>query len=80
MYFSSIELSTCGIISPLKSIDYLIKQLKPDIDNNRLLRSWFYQKYKCNKTFIDHNIQSTQNFISNKTKSMYNVIDVNIHN
>lgn len=77
---ADIEVSTCGIISPLKALNYLIKKLESDIVTIDYRVRGFTRDINGIKYFIDHNIQSIQNFITDNIKSMYNMIDVNINN
>lgn len=76
---ADIEVSTCGIISPLKALNYLIKKLESDIVTIDYRVRGFTRDIYGIKYFIDHKISSIQNFISNKIKSMYNMIDVNMN-
>ncbi len=74
-----IEISTCGIISPLKILNYLINKLKSDIITiDYRIRGFTRDKYG-KKYFIDHKIKSIQNFLENKIKKIYDMIDTNIH-
>ena len=66
---ADIEVSTCGVISPLKALNYLIHQLESDIVT---------VDYRV-KHFIDHEINSIQNFMSEDMKAMYDMVDVNVY-
>ncbi len=74
-----IEVSTCGLISPLKTLNYFIKNLKPDIITIDYKIRGFTRDIKGKKIFIDHKIYSIQNYINKKIKKLYNMIDTNIY-
>ncbi len=74
-----IEISTCGLISPLKTLNYFIKKLESDIVTIDYKIRGFTRDIKGKKYFIDHKINSIQNFIHKKIKNMYDMTDVNIY-
>ncbi len=74
-----IDISTCGQISPLKALNYLINTFKPDISIIDYRVRGFTRDLAGNKFFIDHKINSIQNFISAKTRKLYQMIDVNVY-
>jgi len=76
---ADIEVSTCGIISPLNALNYLIHKLESDIVTIEYRVRGFTRDIYGIKHFIDHEINSVQNFMSNDIKSMYKMFDVNIH-
>ncbi|WAI12055.1 MAG: adenosylmethionine decarboxylase [Buchnera aphidicola (Macrosiphum albifrons)] len=76
---ADIEVSTCGIISPLNALNYLIHQLESDIVTIEYRVRGFTRDIYGIKHFIDHKINSIQNFMSNDIKSMYDMVDVNIY-
>ncbi|QCI18197.1 adenosylmethionine decarboxylase [Buchnera aphidicola (Aphis nasturtii)] len=76
---ADIEVSTCGIISPLNALNYLINQLESDIVTIEYRVRGFTRDIDGIKHFIDHKINSIQNFMSNKIKSMYEMVDVNVY-
>ncbi|XRX42450.1 MAG: adenosylmethionine decarboxylase [Buchnera aphidicola (Eriosoma harunire)] len=76
---ADIEISTCGIISPLNALNYLINKLESDIVTIEYRIRGFTRDVNGIKYFIDHDINSIQNFMSNKIKSMYDMIDVNLY-
>ncbi|MEI4260124.1 MAG: adenosylmethionine decarboxylase [Candidatus Dasytiphilus stammeri] len=77
---ADIEVSTCGIISPLKALNYLITQLESDIVTIDYRVRGFTRDIHGKKHFIDHEIQSIQNFIKDDIKLMYQMRDVNAYN
>ncbi|NLW25685.1 MAG: adenosylmethionine decarboxylase [Clostridia bacterium] len=76
---ADIDVSTCGFISPLKALNYLITSFEPDIANIDYRVRGFTRDIKGKKYFIDHKINSIQNFISSKIRERYQMIDVNVY-
>lgn len=74
-----IDVATCGKISPLKALDYLINSFDSDIINIDYRVRGFTRDTEGKKHFIDHSINSIQNYISEKNKSAYHMIDVNVY-
>lgn len=74
-----IDVSTCGTISPLKALNYLIGSFDSDIITIDYRVRGFTRDIDGKKHFIDHDISSIQNFIAEDTKSKYNLIDMNIY-
>ncbi len=76
---ADIDVSTCGEISPLKALHYLITTFEPDIANIDYRVRGFTRDVKGKKLFIDHKINSIQNFMAKNTLDMYQMIDVNVY-
>lgn len=76
---ADIDVSTCGRISPLKVLNYLIHSFKPDIAMLDYRVRGFTRDVSGKKFFMDHKINSIQNYIPDDTKDLYNMIDVNIY-
>ena len=76
---ADIEVSTCGIISPLKALNYLIHQLDSDIVTVDYRVRGFSRDVSGKKHYIDHEITSIQNYFSPDTESLYKMIDVNVY-
>lgn len=76
---ADIEVSTCGIISPLKALNYLLHCFNPDIAIIDYFVRGFTRDVNGDKFFIDHKMQSIQKFIAKDTKELYNMVDVNIY-
>jgi S-adenosylmethionine decarboxylase len=76
---ADIDVSTCGQISPLKALNYLIKSFESDIIIMDYRVRGFTRDLTGKKLFIDHRINSIQNYIPAKTRNMYQMIDVNIY-
>ncbi|WP_078380465.1 adenosylmethionine decarboxylase [Sutcliffiella halmapala] len=76
---ADIDVSTCGEISPLKALNYLIHSFETDIMTMDYRVRGFTRDINGNKLFIDHDINSIQNYIPDEVKSLYDMIDVNIY-
>ena len=76
---ADIDVSTCGKISPLKALNYLIKSFESDIVVMDYRVRGFTRNVRGMKHFIDHNIDSIQNFIAKGVKEKYDMVDVNVY-
>lgn len=76
---ADIEVSTCGVISPLNALNYLIHQLESDIVTIDYRVRGFTRDINGIKHYIDHPINSIQNFMSKDMKSLYHMLDVNVY-
>jgi len=74
-----IDVSTCGRISPLRALNYLIHSFDSDIVTMDYRVRGFTRDVDGYKHYIDHEINSIQNFIAEDTRSMYQMIDVNVY-
>jgi S-adenosylmethionine decarboxylase len=76
---ADIDVSTCGRISPLKALNYLIHCFDSDIVIlDYRVRGFTRDKGGC-KHYIDHKINSIQHYLSKDTKAQYQMIDVNVY-
>jgi len=76
---ADIDVSTCGKISPLKALNYLIKSFESDIVVLDYRVRGFTRNVRGMKHYIDHSIDSIQNFISRDIKDRYDMVDVNVY-
>ena len=76
---ADIDVSTCGKISPLKALNYLIKSFESDIVVMDYRVRGFTRNVRGMKHFIDHQIDSIQNFLSREVKDKYDMVDVNVY-
>lgn len=76
---ADIDVSTCGEISPLKALNYLIHSFDTDIMTVDYRVRGFTRDIRGRKLFIDHDINSIQNYIPDKIKKQFDMIDVNIY-
>lgn len=61
---ADIDVATCGEISPLKALDYLIGEFESDICIMDYKVRGFTRDVKGTKHYIDHEIESINDFIS----------------
>ena len=76
---ADIDVSTCGMISPLKALNFLLHNFESDIVTMDYRVRGFTRDTSGKKHYIDHEITSIQNFISKDTKKRYRMVDVNIY-
>ncbi|WMQ74350.1 MAG: S-adenosylmethionine decarboxylase proenzyme [Sodalis sp.] len=76
---ADIEVSTCGAISPLKALNYLIHQLESDVVTMDYRVRGFTRDINGVKHYIDHEINSIQNFMIRDMKALYHMMDVNVY-
>ncbi len=76
---ADIDVATCGVISPLKALNYLIHSFESDIVTVDYRVRGFTRDVRGRKHFIDHKITSIQNYFSRDTKNAYEMIDVNVY-
>lgn len=74
-----IDVSTCGRISPLKALNYLIHSFESDIVIMDYRVRGFTRDISGQKHYIDHDINSIQNYIAPDTQRNYQMIDVNVY-
>ena len=74
-----IDVSTCGMISPLSVLDFLIGSFDSDIITIDYRVRGFTRDVHGKKYFIDHDITSIQDFIDPRTLTRYDAIDVNVY-
>ncbi|MCM2678384.1 adenosylmethionine decarboxylase [Echinimonas agarilytica] len=76
---ADIEVSTCGVISPLKALNFLIHSFDSDVVTVDYRVRGFTRDVDGVKHYIDHEINSIQNFLSEDTKNLYQMVDVNVY-
>jgi S-adenosylmethionine decarboxylase len=76
---ADIDVSTCGRISPLRALNYLIHSFESDIVTVDYRVRGFTRDIRGKKHFIDHKINSIQNFLDKPTRERYQMIDVNVY-
>lgn len=76
---ADIDVSTCGEISPLQALNFLINIFKPDIASIDYRVRGFTRDVKGKKFFIDHKINSIQNYLAKKIKEDYHMVDINVY-
>lgn len=76
---ADIDVSTCGRISPLTALNHLIDSFDSDIVIMDYRVRGFTRDTEGCKHYIDHRINSIQNFIAKEKKALYQMIDVNVY-
>lgn len=73
-----IDVSTCGMISPLRALDFLIDSFDSDIVLMDYRVRGFTRDVNGRKVYIDHDITSIQDYISDEILDKYTSYDINI--
>jgi S-adenosylmethionine decarboxylase len=76
---ADIDVSTCGYISPLKALNFLIHSFESDIVIVDYRVRGFTRYEDGTKLFIDHEISSIQNFLSGDIGERFQMVDVNLY-
>jgi S-adenosylmethionine decarboxylase len=76
---ADIDVATCGVISPLKALNYLIESFESDIVVCDYRVRGFTRDVRGKKHYIDHKINSIQDYLSKQIRSRYEMIDVNVY-
>ena len=74
-----IDVATCGEISPLNALNYLIGSFDSDIIIMDYRVRGFTRDLSGKKHFLDHEITSIQDYIDQTTLDKYDAIDVNVY-
>ena len=74
-----IDVATCGEITPLSTLDYLISNFDSDIITMDYRVRGFTRNVEGKKLFIDHDITSIQDYIAKETLERYDAIDINVY-
>jgi len=74
-----IDVATCGEITPLSTLDYLISSFDSDIITMDYRVRGFTREMDGKKLFMDHRITSIQDFIDEKTLQRYDSVDINVY-
>jgi S-adenosylmethionine decarboxylase len=76
---ADIDVATCGVISPLKALNYLIDSFESDIVIMDYRVRGFTRDVKGKKHYIDHKINSIQDYLARHIRQKYEMIDVNVY-
>ena len=74
-----IDVATCGEITPLSTLNYLISSFDSDIITMDYRVRGFTRDVKGRKLFLDHKITSIQDYIDSETLLKYDAVDVNVY-
>lgn len=73
-----IDMATCGEITPLETLDYLIGSFDSDIITMDYRVRGFTRDVDGKKLFMDHRVTSIQDYIDPATLARYDAIDLNV--
>lgn len=76
---ADIDVSTCGQISPLNALGYLIRSFDADIMTLDYRIRGFTRDLTGRKLFYDHDITSIQNYVPPEERIKYHFLDVNVY-
>lgn len=74
-----IDVATCGEITPLSTLDYLIGSFDSDIITMDYRVRGFTRDVDGKKLFLDHDITSIQDYIDRDTLLRYDAVDINVY-
>ena len=74
-----IDVATCGEITPLSTLDFLIGSFDSDIITMDYRVRGFTRSIEGKKLFIDHSITSIQDYINDDILQRYDAVDVNVY-
>jgi len=74
-----IDVATCGEITPLSTLDFLLGSFDSDIITLDYKVRGFTRDLNGQKLFIDHKINSIQDFIDPSTLQKYDAVDINVY-
>jgi len=74
-----IDVSTCGRVSPLRALNFLIHSFDSDIVTLDYRVRGFTRDVEGQKHYIDHEIHSIQKFIAQDTQDRYQMMDANLY-
>jgi len=76
---ADIDVATCGVISPLRALNYLIDSFESDIVIMDYRVRGFTRDVKGKKHYIDHRINSIQEYLARHIQQRYEMFDVNVY-
>ena len=74
-----IDVATCGEITPLSTLDYLIGSFDSDIITMDYRVRGFTRDLDGKKLFLDHDVVSIQHYIDPETLRRYDAVDINVY-
>ena len=72
-------MATCGEITPLSTLDYLIGSFDSDIITMDYRVRGFTRNVEGKKVFMDHHMTSIQDYIYKATLDRYDAVDINVY-
>lgn len=76
---ADIDVSTCGEISPLNALNFLLNRFETDIAIIDYRVRGFTREVSGKKIYIDHRMNSIQHYIAPALRRSYNIVDVNVY-
>ena len=76
---ADIDVATCGVISPLKALNHLIDSFESDIVVMDYRVRGFTRDVRGVKHYIDHRINSIQEYLAKHIRRRYEMFDVNVY-
>ena len=74
-----IDVATCGEITPLSTLDYLIQSFDSDIITMDYRVRGFTRDLNGRKLFMDHKVNSIQDYIQEDLLRRYDAVDINVY-
>ncbi|MGN0485345.1 MAG: adenosylmethionine decarboxylase [Lachnospiraceae bacterium] len=74
-----IDVATCGQITPLSTLDYLIGSFDSDIITMDYRVRGFTRDVDGKKLFMDHKMTSIQDYIDDEILEKYDAVDMNVY-
>ena len=74
-----IDVATCGTITPLQTLDYLISNFDSDIITMDYRVRGFTRDITGKKIFMENKMTSIQDYIKPETLDVYDAVDINIY-
>ena len=74
-----IDVATCGEITPLSTLDYLIGSFDSDIITMDYRVRGFTRDLDGKKLFLDHDVVSIQHYIDPEILRRYDAVDINVY-
>ena len=74
-----IDVATCGEISPLSTLDYLIGSFDSDIITMDYRVRGFTRDITGKKIFMENPMKSIQDYINPETLDVYDAVDINVY-
>ena len=74
-----IDVATCGEITPLSTLDYLIGSFDSDIITMDYRVRGFTRSVNGEKLFMDNKVTSIQDYIDSRTLERYDAVDINVY-
>jgi len=78
IFRADIELSTCGVISPLKVLNYLIEEFDADVIDIDYRVRGMTRDIHGNKQFNDQVVENISDYLANDIKSYYQLANNNL--